>query len=175
LIAACLVGAGQAETPSSEAHGRAYLFRGLIGLIDWGMDELAQRINRSGVAANIGPHLAWREVANQAINDYRRNPKPISVIGHSIGGDAALEFAQALNAAHVLVILLITYDPNRSAGRVPANVARYINSTNPPISWAAVTSRRAQASMATTLASTSKIAPKSSTSMWTSSRASRSN
>ena len=130
LIAACLVGTGQAataETPSAEPRGRAYLFRGLIGLIDWGMDELAQRINRSGVAANIGSHLAWREVANQAISDYRRNPKPISVIGHSIGGDAALEFAQALNAAHVPVSLLITYDPNRSAGRVPANVERYID------------------------------------------------
>ena len=33
LIAACLAAA-------AEPHGRAYLFRGLIGLIDWGMDEM---------------------------------------------------------------------------------------------------------------------------------------
>ncbi len=130
LMAACLVGTGHAataETPSAEPRGRAYLFRGLIGLIDWGMDELAQRINRTGVAANINSHLMWRGVANQAISDYRRDPKPIAVIGHSIGGDAALEFAEALEAAHVPVSLLVTYDPTRSAGKVPANVARYIN------------------------------------------------
>jgi len=130
LIAVCLVATGEAataETPGAAVHGRAYLFRGLIGLIDWGMDELAQRISRSGVAANIGSHLDWRSVANQAISDYRRDPKPISVVGHSIGGDAAVEFAEALGAAHVPVSLLITYDPNRSADNVPANVQRYID------------------------------------------------
>jgi hypothetical protein len=130
LIAACLVGTGHAasaQTPSAEPRGRAYLFRGLIGLIDWGMDELAGRISRAGVAADIGSHLNWRSVANQAINDYRRDPKPISVVGHSIGGDAAVEFAEALGAAHVPVSLLITYDPNRSAHNVPANVHRFID------------------------------------------------
>ena len=131
LIAACLVATGQgatAQTAGAEPRGRAYLFRGLIGLIDWGMDELAARITRSGISANIGSHLAWREVANQAISDYRRDPKPIAVIGHSIGGDAAVEFAEALGAAHVPVALLITYDPTRAAsGAVPGNVERYIN------------------------------------------------
>jgi len=132
LIAACLAttgGTAAAETPGGPAdvHGRAYLFRGLIGLIDWGMDQLADRINRAGVAANISSHFVWRDVANQAIADYRRDPKPIAVIGHSIGGDEALQFAEALGAAHIPVSLLITYDPNRSAHPVPANVERYIN------------------------------------------------
>jgi hypothetical protein len=127
LIAACLATTGAAATPENDVHGRAYLFRGLIGLIDWGMDQLADRINRSGVAANINSHLMWRDVANQAISDYRRDPKPIAVIGHSIGGDAAMQFAEALGAAHVPVSLLITYDPNRSADQVPANVERYID------------------------------------------------
>src|ERR1700681_700073 len=122
LIAACLVGTGHAasaQTPSAEPRGRAYLFRGLIGLIDWGMDELAGRISRAGVAANIGSPLDWHTVAHPAISDARRDPKPISVVGHSIGGDAAVEFAEALGAAHVPVALLVTYDPNRSAGTVP--------------------------------------------------------
>jgi LysM domain len=126
LIAACLAGIAT-EGTAAEPHGRAYLFRGLIGLIDWGMDELAGRINRTGVAANIDSHLMWRSVADQAISDYRRDPKPITAIGHSIGGDAAVEFAEHLAAAHVPVSLLITYDPNRFAHSVPANVHRYIN------------------------------------------------
>jgi hypothetical protein len=128
LIAAALLGTGQAAlAQASEIHGRAYMFRGLIGLIDWGMDELGARITRSGVAVNIGSHLMWSSVASEAISDYRRDPKPITVIGHSIGGDAAVEFAETLAAAHVPVALLITYDPTRAAHSVPANVQRYIN------------------------------------------------
>jgi hypothetical protein len=126
LIAACLACSSEGAKAES-THGRAYLLRGLIGMIDWGMDQLAQRINRSGVTANIDSHLTWSSMANQAINDYKRDPKPIAVIGHSIGGDSAVEFAEALAAAHVPVTLMVTYDPTRMAKRVPANVERYIN------------------------------------------------
>jgi hypothetical protein len=128
LIAICLATAGKAQQPNADhARGRAYLFYGLIAAIDWGMDELAARINRGGVAASTNSHMSWRAVADQAISDYRRDPKPIAVVGHSIGGDSAIQFAQALGSARVPVSLLITYDPNRGAGSVPANVHRYIN------------------------------------------------
>ena len=126
LIAVCLAVIAT-EVAAAEPHGRAYLFRGMIDLIDWGMDQLAERINHTGVAANISSHLMWRSVADQAISDYRRDPKPITAIGHSIGGDAAVEFAERLESAHVPVSLLVTYDPNRFAHSVPANVHRYIN------------------------------------------------
>lgn len=126
MLAVCL-GPTNAGAAGEAIHGRAYLFRGLIGLIDWGMDQLAERITRSGVQANIGSHLNWPSVADQAIADYRRDPKPITVIGHSIGGDAAVEFAEKLGAARVPVALLITYDPNRTAHSIPANVERYID------------------------------------------------
>jgi pimeloyl-ACP methyl ester carboxylesterase len=110
------------------ARGRAYLFRGIAGLIfSRGMDELAQRINRIGVAASVDTYLVWRGVANQAILDYRRDPKPITLIGHSMGGDSAVAFAEYLNAADIPVSLLVTYDPSRFAGNVPGNVERYIN------------------------------------------------
>ena len=126
LIAVCLAVIAT-EVTAAEPHGRAYLFRGMIDVIDWGMDQLAERINHTGVAANISSHLMWRSVADQAISDYRRDPKPITAIGHSIGGDAAVEFAERLESAHVPVSLLVTYDPNRFAHSVPANVHRYIN------------------------------------------------
>jgi len=126
LIAACLAASGDGAR-AEPVHGRAYLFRGLIGLIDWGMDQLAARIDRTGVAADINGYSSWRSVANQAISDYRHDPKPITVVGHSIGGDSAVEFAEALEAAHVPVALMITYDPTRAAHPIPANVERYIN------------------------------------------------
>jgi thioesterase domain-containing protein len=124
VISACFNTRAQAQ---QAVRGRAYLFYGLIPQIDWGMDELAQRINRSGIAAGNYSHASWRSVADQAISDYHRDPKPIAVVGHSIGGDSAIQFAAALGAAHVPVSLLITYDPTRGAGGVTANVHRYIN------------------------------------------------
>jgi thioesterase domain-containing protein len=129
-IVAAIVIAAWFNTPADAqqgVRGRAYLFYGLIPQIDWGMDELAQRINRSGIAATNYSHASWRSVADQAISDYRRDPKPIAVVGHSIGGNSAVEFAQALGAAHVPVSLLITYDPNRGSDTIPGNVHRYIN------------------------------------------------
>jgi thioesterase domain-containing protein len=123
VISACFNSSVEAQA----VRGRAYLFYGLIPQIDWGMDELAQRINRSGIAANNYSHASWRSVADQAISDYRHDPKPIAVVGHSIGGNSAVQFAQALGAAHVPVSLLITYDPNRGGDSIPANVHRYIN------------------------------------------------
>ncbi len=111
-----------------EPRGRAYLFRGVAGLIySRGMDQLAYRINRTGVTASVDTYLIWRLVANQAIRDYRRDPQPITLIGHSMGGDSAVAFAEYLNAADIPVSLLVTYDPTRVAHNVPPNVERYIN------------------------------------------------
>jgi LysM repeat protein len=127
VLAALLIVTSVGTARAAEVHGRAYLFYGLIAMIDWGMDQLAARINRTGVLATTNSHMSWRSVADQAIADYRRDPKPISVVGHSAGGDSAVQFAEALAAAHVPVALLITYDPNRTAGSIPANVERYID------------------------------------------------
>jgi hypothetical protein len=111
-----------------EPRGRAYLFRGVAGLIySRGMDQLAYRIDRTGVRASVDTYLLWQLVANQAIGDYRRDPQPITLIGHSAGGDSALVFAEYLNAADIPVSLLVTYDPTRTAHNVPPNVERYIN------------------------------------------------
>jgi hypothetical protein len=111
-----------------EPHGRAYLFRGIAGLIySRGVDKLAERIQRTGIPASVDTYLVWRPIADQAIRDYRRDPQPIILIGHSMGGDACLAFAELLNAANIPVNLLVTYDPSRLAEDVPPNVERYIN------------------------------------------------
>src|SRR5262249_55007712 len=89
LIAAWLIPPTHAKQrpPSDGPPGRPYCSYALIVPIDWGRDELAQRINRSGVAASTNAHSSWRSVPDQAIADSRRDPKPIAAVGHSIGGD----------------------------------------------------------------------------------------
>jgi hypothetical protein len=118
----------RAEAPVNQPRGRAYLFRGVAGLIySTGMDKLADRINHVGLTASVDTYLVWRGVAAEAIREYRRNPVPIILIGHSMGGDAAVAFAETLHNADIPVSLLVTYDPTRIADAVPPNVDRYIN------------------------------------------------
>jgi pimeloyl-ACP methyl ester carboxylesterase len=88
------------------------------------MDSLAERIQQAGIPASVQTYLLWRPVA---IRDYRRDPQPITLIGHSMGGDSALAFAERLNAEGIPVSLLVTFDPTRIAADVPPNVERYIN------------------------------------------------
>ncbi len=112
----------------TEPRGRVYLFRGVAGLIySRGIDTLADRIKRAGITAEVQTYLMWRQVADEAIRDYRRDPAPITLIGHSMGGDSAVDFAETLNQAGIPVNLLVTYDPTRIADDVPPNVERYIN------------------------------------------------
>jgi LysM repeat protein len=116
------------ERETAEPRGRAYLFRGVAGLIySRGMDSLTDRIRHAGIAASVQTYLVWRAAADQAVQDYHRDPAPIVVIGHSMGGDSALSFAQRLNSENIPVSLLVTYDPTRIADDVPPNVERYIN------------------------------------------------
>jgi hypothetical protein len=118
----------RADALMNQPRGRAYLFRGVAGLIySTGMDRLADRINHAGLPASVDTYLVWRGVAAEAIREYRRNPFPIILIGHSMGGDAAVAFAETLHNADIPVSLLVTYDPSRIADAVPPNVDRYIN------------------------------------------------
>jgi len=125
------VSAAPAAPPATskiQPRGRAYLFRGVAGLIySRGMDKLADRIRHAGIPASVDTYLLWRPVADQAIRDYRRDPQPIILIGHSMGGDACLAFAEMLAAADIPVNLVVTYDPSHLAEDVPPNVERYIN------------------------------------------------
>jgi hypothetical protein len=132
LIVGCLASAGWAATPleppsAAAPRGRAYLFRGMLDAIDWGMNDLARRLNSTGITAYVDTYLVWQLVANRAISDYRRDPQPIALIGHSMGGDAAVAFAKYLEAANIPVNLVVTYDPSRFASTLPPNIERYIN------------------------------------------------
>ena len=120
--------APQSPKTTLEPRGRAYLFRGVAGLLySRGMDSLAERIQQAGISASVQTYLLWRPVAEDAIRDYRSDPQPITIIGHSMGGDSALVFAERLNAEGIPVSLLATFDPTRIADDVPPNVERYIN------------------------------------------------
>ena len=111
-----------------ELHGRAYLFRGALGpIFSRGMDRLTERIQQAGITASVNEFTICRLVAATAIREYRQDPAPIILIGHSMGGLCALTFAEILQAEDIPVSLVVTIDPAKVSPAVPLNVERYIN------------------------------------------------
>ena len=109
-------------------QARAYLFRGALGpIFSRGMDKLTDRLEQAGVKASVWEFTICRFVADQAIKDYRAEPAPIILIGHSMGGLCALTFAEILQEQNIPVSLVVTVDPAHASPKVPLNVERFIN------------------------------------------------
>ncbi|MBV8916753.1 alpha/beta fold hydrolase [Bradyrhizobium sp.] len=136
-VAATGIAPAAAPTPSSQGgeidsqpqpQARAYLFRGALGpIFSRGMDKLTDRLEQAGVKASVWEFTICRFVADQAIQDYRAEPAPIILIGHSMGGLCALTFAEILQEQNIPVSLVVTVDPAHASPKVPLNVERFIN------------------------------------------------
>jgi pimeloyl-ACP methyl ester carboxylesterase len=114
--------------PAAKPRGRAYLFRGFAGMVfSRGTDKLADKIKQFGFTATVNEAMMCPNIIKEAIQDYRRDPAPIYLIGHSVGGACALSFAESLRDEQIPVRLLVTTEPARISHDVPPNVERYIN------------------------------------------------
>src|SRR5690242_13164116 len=118
---------GQSQ-PVPPPPPRAYLFRGALGpIFSRGMDRLSDRLEGAGIKASVWEFTICRLIADKAIRDYREQPAPIVLIGHSMGGLCALTFAEILQGENIPVSLVVTVDPAHASPKVPLNVERFIN------------------------------------------------
>ncbi len=118
----------ESTQPAVAPHGRVYLFRGALGpIFSRGMDRLTERIEQAGITANVYEFTICRIIAANAIREYRENPEPIILIGHSMGGFCALIFSELFEAENIPVSLVVTIDPPQVSPDVPLNIERYIN------------------------------------------------
>ena len=109
-------------------RARAYLFRGALGpFFSRGIDRLTEKLQDAGITANVYEFTICRLIAAQAINEYRENPAPIVLIGHSMGGFCAVKFAEILEAEGIHADLVVAIDPAHVTPDVPLNVDRFIN------------------------------------------------
>lgn len=120
---------------AQQGRGHVYLIRGLIGeVFSRGLDTLAEKIQRQGIPATVHSSYSVGALGEEVIQNYRREPGPVILIGHSTGGDAAISIAQQLRAANIPVGIIFGFDPTPIAGQVPDNVELFINlfqKTNP--------------------------------------------
>ena len=114
--------------PATQPRARVYLFRGALGpIFSRGMDRLTERLEEAGIRADVYEFTICRLIADQAVRDFRDDPAPITLIGHSMGGLCALTFAGILQSENIPVSLVVTIDPAHASPKVPLNVERYIN------------------------------------------------
>jgi len=118
-----------AGLPATEPpRPRAYLFRGAMGpFFSRGIDRLTDKIEQAGFAASVDEFTICRFIADKAIREYRENPAPIVLIGHSMGGYCSVKFAEILQGENIPVSLVVTIDPAHVTPSVPLNVERFIN------------------------------------------------
>jgi pimeloyl-ACP methyl ester carboxylesterase len=120
--------AGDTQPATQPPRARVYLFRGALGpIFSRGMDSLTKHLEDSGIRADVYEFTVCRLIAEQAIRDFRDDPAPITLIGHSMGGLCALTFAGILQSENIPVSLVVTIDPAHASPKVPLNVERYIN------------------------------------------------
>lgn len=145
VAAAAETGAAKARAaPSKQARKRpaqpvrqavpshaasVYLMRGFLGVFSLGMDRLNASLMAGGVKTRILGHTRWRSVVDEIAAEAAANPKgraPIVIVGHSFGGNAALQAAYVLGQQGIPVDLVVTVDPTASQPISPA-VRRYLN------------------------------------------------
>ena len=118
----------QPQEAVTRPRGRVYLFRGALGpIFSRGMDRLTDRLKQAGMIAEVYEFTICRLIAAQAIRDYREDPAPVILIGHSMGGLCTLVFAEVFQEQNIPVNLVVTIDPAHASPDVPLNVERYIN------------------------------------------------
>jgi pimeloyl-ACP methyl ester carboxylesterase len=123
-------------SPSGEkhiSHGKVYLLRGLLNIFSLGMDDLAAKLERRGVAAGVYEYGQWESLCNDAAARVRAGGGPIVLVGHSLGADAVVDMANKLGQMGVPVALVVAFDPtvtNVLTGRTTSTFINYYQSDN---------------------------------------------
>jgi hypothetical protein len=113
-----------AATP---AQVQVDLLRGLADIFSRGLDTLGERLNRRGFTARVYSTNGWQTVSRRIAENYSRGHKDIIVIiGHSLGGNAALKVANALDKQNIPIELIVTFDATQPEP-VAKNVLHLVN------------------------------------------------
>ncbi len=117
----------------AEPRGSVYLFLGLMNVFSTGLDTLSDELKARGVPNTAMNYGGWTGPAADIEARYAKNgarTRPIVLVGHSFGADAAISMSAALARKNIPVDLVVIFDA--TAGQpVPANVRHLINFYSP--------------------------------------------
>jgi pimeloyl-ACP methyl ester carboxylesterase len=107
-------------------QGHVYLLKGLANVFSAGLDTYAAQLASYGIPVTVANHSEAPALAVEAAQLSRAGKGPIIIIGHSLGGDAAIDMAAAMKQLGGKVALIVAYGPS-SYHAVPSNVERVVN------------------------------------------------
>ncbi len=123
-------GAKPAVTPQRGIASRpadVYLLRGFGNIFSTGIDEIGADLQAAGVDAHVEGHAAWGLVLNRIIADQQKNGRmPVILVGHSLGANAIIRIAEALEKRGVAVDYMATFAAT-GPDPLPGNVRRAVN------------------------------------------------
>ena len=126
IVAPALAQSAKPPAPTA-APVQVDLFRGLADIFSRGMDTLTDKLNRQGYSARVYSTNGWQAVAQRIAADYARGRKDIVVlIGHSLGANATIQLANALDRSNIPVDLIVNFDGTEPL-QVPKNVKHVVN------------------------------------------------
>ena len=93
-----------------------------------GVNVLTEERRKKGLKGDVYHHAGYPAVAKKASEEDRatKGREPIFIVGHSLGGDAAIAMSEILQKHGVPVTLLVIYDAY-APRVVPSNVRHVIN------------------------------------------------
>jgi pimeloyl-ACP methyl ester carboxylesterase len=91
-----------------------------------GLSEFGSKMGEHGVPTTVANNGEWPVLAQEAIQQYQSGRlRSIMIVGHSLGGGAAVAMAAELGRAGIPVQLVVTLDPVGET-EVSANVRRSV-------------------------------------------------
>ncbi|MCS0496602.1 alpha/beta hydrolase [Ancylobacter sp. MQZ15Z-1] len=121
------VTASKGQTLPTRAQTHVYLLRGLFGVFSTGMDSLAKELVSRGYVCEVyGWDEAEKVIAQIDSRHDAGHTGPVVVIGHSLGANAVIQVATAVDAQAIPVALGVTFDATEPAP-VPDNVEVFVN------------------------------------------------
>lgn len=129
-LAIALVLTVVAAFPARSADSpNVYFFRGFLNIWSTGFDQMAEELRARGIKVRVLGHTSTGTARREILaggTSRRPGTRPLVLVGHSLGGNAAMALAKSLTGENVSVNLVMTLDPTRS-GPLSTNVRRYVN------------------------------------------------
>jgi hypothetical protein len=120
-----------------------YLLRGLMNIFSLGMDDLAAKLQRRGVAAGVYEYGQWESLCQDAAARWRSARTQIVIVGHSLGADAVIYMANRLGQMGIPVSLVVAFDPVHPVPLTGGTTARFVNLYQSNNGWGAAVPRGA--------------------------------
>jgi hypothetical protein len=120
-----------------------YLLRGLLNVFSLGMDDLAAKLQRRGIAAGVYEYGQWESLCQDAAARWRSSRTQIVIVGHSLGADSVIYMANRLGQMGIPVALVVAFDPVHPVPLTGGTTARFVNLYQSNNGWGAAVPRGA--------------------------------